>query len=210
MTDTATNLADASTTAPAPPAPVGNPALVGLPAFLVGAFALGLYLTGYLPVGAVGASIPIILTATGIGLVIAATWAARLAQNAVASVFGIFAGFWLSYAALVLGLVHGWLGVDPGDVARTQEVFLLSWLVVIVLLTLTTLRLPLAFTVLFVLVDVALALLFLATANNSTALTHAGGFAVFAFVAVGAYLYAASMRSELGAEPLPLGQPVVG
>jgi uncharacterized protein len=82
--------------------------------------------------------------------------------------------------------------------------------VVIVLLTLTTLRLPLAFTVLFVLVDVALALLFLATANSSTALTHAGGFAVFGFVAVGAYLYAASMRSELGAEPLPLGQPVVG
>jgi uncharacterized protein len=83
-------------------APAGNPLLIGVPTFLVGSIALGLVLVGY--VSASGASIPIIMTATGIGQVIAAVWAARLDLNAVTSVFGIFSRVWISYAALVLGL----------------------------------------------------------------------------------------------------------
>lgn len=103
-----TDLADQSTghTHSAPPvvvAPaVGSPAVIGVPTFVVGSLALGLVLVGYVPATAAAASIPI-STATGLGLVIAAVWAASLAQNAVA---GVFAGFWLSYAALVLGLTH--------------------------------------------------------------------------------------------------------
>ncbi|HUY48767.1 MAG TPA: hypothetical protein VMV92_24125, partial [Streptosporangiaceae bacterium] len=42
----------------------GDPALVGLPAFIVGSVALGLVLVGVVPVTAVGASLPIILAAT--------------------------------------------------------------------------------------------------------------------------------------------------
>src|ERR1700753_992395 len=93
--------------------PEGNPAIVGVPTFVVGSIALGLVLTGYVSAKAVGASIPIIMTATGIGQIYAMAWAARLAQNAVAAVFGIFGGFWLSYAALVLGLTHGWVRIAP-------------------------------------------------------------------------------------------------
>lgn len=187
-----------------PAAPAGNPALIGLPSFLVGAFALGLYETDIL--GSLGSSTPIIMTATAVGLTVAAGWAARLGQNAVASVF---AGFWGSFAGLVLGVVHGWFGLTAADVTHTVEVFLLSWLVVIGLLTLATLRLPLAFTVLFVLVDVALLLLLLGTSQNSTSLSHLGGWAIFGFVAVGAYIYVGSMRAELGGAALPLGEPVV-
>lgn len=192
-----------------PDTPAGNPALIGLPSFLVGAFALGLFVTNTLSAG-VGASIPIIMTATSVGLTVAAIWAARLGQNAVASIFGIFAGFWASYAALVLGLVHAWFGTDKADVAHIQEVFLLSWLVVIGLLTVGTLRLPLAFTALFVLVDAALLLLLLGTAQTSTSLVHMGGWAIFGFVAVGAYLYVGSMLAELGGKGLPVGDPLVG
>lgn len=192
----------------APAVPAGNPALIGLPSFLVGAFALGLFVTGWLSAG-VGAAVPVIMTATSVGLLIAAAWAARLAQNAVASVFGIFAGFWASYAALVLGLVHNWFGISTADVAHAQEVFLLSWLVVIGLLTVATLRLPVAFTLLFALVDLALLLLLIGTAQANTTLVHAGGWSVFGFVAVGAYLYVGSMLAELGGKALPLGAPIV-
>lgn len=190
------------------PAPVGNPAIVGLPAFLVGATALGLYLTGFISPAAVGASIPIILTATGIGLIIATLWAARLGQNAVASVFGVFAGFWISYAALVLGLVHGWFGLAAEDVTKAQEVYLISWLLVLALLTLGTLRLPVAFTLLFVLVDLAVFLVFLGTANASTNLVKLGGYGVFGFVAVGAYLYLGTLFGETGGKSLPLGRSI--
>ncbi len=189
--------------------PEGNPALIGVPTFLVGSIALGLVLTGYVPATAVGASIPIIMTATGIGQIIAAVWAASLAQNAVAAVFGTFAGFWLSYAALVLGLTHNWYGTLPADAVAVQKLFLLTWLIGVVVLTLVSLRLPLAFTALFVLVDLALLFVFLGTANASTGLVKFGGVLVFAFVLVGVYLFADAFSSATGGRNLPLGRPVV-
>ncbi len=42
----------------------GDPSLVGLPSFIVGAVAFGMVLIGVTPVGAVGAALPIILTAS--------------------------------------------------------------------------------------------------------------------------------------------------
>ncbi|MBB2891523.1 GPR1/FUN34/YaaH family transporter [Flexivirga oryzae] len=191
------------------PALAGDPAVIGVPTFIAGSIALGLVLTGFVPAAAVGASIPIIMTATGIGQVIAAVWAAALAQNAVAAVFGTFAGFWLSYAALVLGLTHGWFGVVAADAVRTQELFLTTWLCVIVMLTLFSLRLPLVFTILFGLVDAALLLVLLGTTQASAGLTKAGGFAVFAFVLVGAYLFCNALSAATGGRGLPLGRAVL-
>ncbi|MGZ4632555.1 MAG: GPR1/FUN34/YaaH family transporter [Actinomycetes bacterium] len=194
--------------AAAPPV-VGSPAVVGVPMFVVGAVALGLALTGYVPATATGAAIPIIMTATGLGLVIAAVWAASLSQNAVASIFAIFAGFWLSYAALVLGLTHNWFGIRAADAAKSQELFLLSWLLVIGLLTVASLRLPLAFTVLFGLITVALLLLLLGTVNTNTNLTKAGGYVVLAFALLGAYLFLDAMWTATGGRALPTGAPIV-
>lgn len=190
-------------------APEGNPALIGVPTFLAGSIALGLVLIGFVPATAAGASIPIIMTATGIGQLLAAAWAARLAQNAVASIFGIFTGFWLSYAALVLGLTHDWFGILPADAQKTQELFLLTWLIVIVLLTVASLRLPMAFTALFVLIDVALLFVYLGTAQASENLTQVGGYFVFSFAAVGAYLFFDAMTTATGGKALPMGNPVI-
>jgi hypothetical protein len=130
----------------------GDPALIGVPTFIVGSIALGLTLVGYVPAGAVGAPVAIILVATGLGQLIAAVWAAGLGQNAVAAIFGIFTGFWSSYAVLVPGLTHNWFGIAENAASRTQALFLISWLVTIVILTLATLRLPSTFTLLFVLI----------------------------------------------------------
>ncbi|SNS89701.1 GPR1/FUN34/YaaH family transporter [Rhodococcoides kyotonense] len=189
--------------------PVADPALIGVPTFLVGSIALGLVLTGYVPAAATGASIPIILAATGIGQLVAAVWAASRDQNAVASVFGIFTGFWLSYAVLVLGLTNDWFGITADDAVGTQKLFLLTWLAVIVLLTVASVRLPFAFTLLFALIDAALLFVFLGTANASTSLTAVGGYLVFSFVVVGAYLFLDSMSRATGGRGLPLGRAVL-
>jgi succinate-acetate transporter protein len=197
----------------APPPPetpaVGDPGMIGVPAFMVGSIALGLVNVGFVPAAAAGASIPIILAATSVGQLIAAIWAARLAENASAAIFGIFSGFWASYAVLVLGLTHNWFGITAADAVRTQELFLISWLCITVLLTLASLRLPMAFTVLFVLVDLALLLVLLGTAQASTTLVAAGGYAVFAFVLVGAYLFLNGMSTATGGRAYPLGTPVL-
>jgi succinate-acetate transporter protein len=195
--------------AEAPVAPTGDPSIIGLPAFLAGAVALGLVDINFAPVAAAGAAVPIIMTATSLGLFIAAIWAARLAQNAVAAVMAIFGGFWLSFAALALGLQASWFAVLPEGVARTVEVFLITWLVVIGLLTLGTLRLPLTYTLLFVLVDIALLVTLIATVEASVSLTKTAGWIVLAFTAVGAYLFLSSLSVATGGKPYPLGRPLL-
>jgi succinate-acetate transporter protein len=202
----------------APPVPAAAPnpflesnaAAVGLPAFIVGSIALGLVLVGYVPATAVGASLPIILSATAIGLTIATLWAAATGQSAVASIFGIFAGFWLSYAVLVLGLTHNWFGITADAAVATQGLFLITWLIVIVMLTLTTLRLPLMFSLLFVLIDLALVAVLIGTLQASAGWLKIGGVLVFVFAAVGVYLYAGVAAAVTGGSNLPLGKPIIG
>ena len=81
---------------------------------------------------------------------------------------------------------------------------------IIAILTLVTLRLPFAFTLLLVIVDLALIVLLVATINGSTTLTHVGGYLVFAFVAVAVYLYVDAMLRETGGNGLPLGKALIG
>ncbi|RZU18597.1 hypothetical protein EV645_0792 [Kribbella rubisoli] len=195
--------------AAAAPAVTGDPALIGLPSFIVGSVALGLVLVGYVPAAAVGASLPIIVAATGLGLAIAAIWAAAVGQSAVAGVFGIFAGFWWSYGMLVLGLTHNWFGIVAADVLHTQGLYLISWIVVIGMLTLATLRLPAAYTVLFALIEIALVLVLIGTLQQSAGVLKLAGVVVFVFAAVGVYLFFSSGSQATGGKALPLGQPLV-
>ncbi len=188
----------------------GDPAMLGLPSFIAGSVVLGLALVGVVPAGAVGAALPIILAATAAGLFIATIWSAAIGQSAVACIFGIFAGFWLSYAVFLLGLFHNWLAIATGAAVSSQELFLTSWLVIIVMLTLATLRLPLAFTVVFALIDLALLLLLIATANASTGMVKTAGYVVLLFAAVGVYLFFSSASVATGGKALPLGKPVLG
>src|SRR5260370_29256065 len=99
----------------------GGPLSRGLPCLIIGWEALGMVLVGFVsPLGA-GASLPIILAATAAGLLISTLWAMGLGQSAVALVLGVFAGFWLSYAFLLLRLFPNWFGLRPADAKATQE-----------------------------------------------------------------------------------------
>ncbi len=187
----------------------GNPAAVGVPIFVAGSVALGLQLIGYVSAAGVGAPIAIIGAATGIGLLISTIWAAAVGQTIVASIFGLFAGFWLSYAVLVLGILHNWFATAATDVTHTIGLFLITWLVMIVLLTLATLRLPLAFTVLFVLIDATLVVVLAATINASSNLNKLGGWLALAFAAVGAYIFLNIAAQATGGRGVPLGRPIV-
>jgi succinate-acetate transporter protein len=213
---TAGGPAPAQEAAPAVIGPLaGDPSIFGLGSFIVGSVALGLGLVGVVPVGVLGAPLAIILAATALGLLMATIWCAVLGQSAVAAVFGIFGTFWLSYAVLVLGLDHNWFAITPTAVIDTVRLFLLAWLIAIVMLTLSTLRLPSAFTAIFALVDLALLLLLLAFEQTSAAgapssgLLKAGGYVVLVFAAVGVYLFFSASSAGTGGKPLPLGPPLM-
>jgi succinate-acetate transporter protein len=196
--------------AAAGPSPLGgDPTLIGVPVLVVGTVALGLAQAGFVPAAAIGAPLAILLTASGLGMLIAAVWGAALGQNAIASVFGVFAGFFISYVALVLGLLHGWYGLAPEDTTAVVKLFVISWLVTVVLLTVTTLRLPSVFTALFAMVDLALLFLLLGAVRQSAGLGKAAGFAIL-LVAVGScYVYASVASVATGGKGLPLGRPVI-
>jgi uncharacterized protein len=205
--------------APAP-APVvgpmaGDPAMLGLGSFIVGSVALGLALVGVVPAGVLGAPLAIILAATALGLLLGAVWAAAVGQSAVAAIFGIFGTFWLSYAVLVLGLDHNWFAITATAILATVKLFLIAWLVVVVMLTLATLRLPSAFTALFTLVALALLLLLLGYVGASAAgvpssgLIKTGGYVVLIFAALGVYLFFGASSAGTGGKGLPLGKPLM-
>lgn len=193
----------------------GDPSIFGLASFIAGSVALGLALVGVVPAGVLGAPLAIILAATALGLLMATVWCAILGQSAVAAVFGIFGTFWLSYAVLVLGLDHNWFAVTITAVLATVRLFLLTWLIIIVMLTLSTLRLPSAFTAVFALVDLALLLLLLGWEQTSAAgvpssgLIKTGGYVVLVFAALGVYLFFSASQAGTGGKPLPLGRPLM-
>ena len=187
----------------------GDPGLLGLPSFIVGTVTIAMVFIGVVPAGTTGAALPTILAATAIGMFIAAIWAAVIGHSEVAGINGTFGGFWLSYAVLGLGLTHNWFGIAPAAIVDTEKLFLTGWLAVMVLLTLATLRLPLAFTALFTLVDVAVLLVLLGTVQASTGLLKAGGYVALVFAAIGAYIWVGSFFNATGGKEFPLGTPVL-
>jgi succinate-acetate transporter protein len=186
----------------------GDPSLVALPSFIVGAVAFGMVLIGVVPVGAVGAALPILLTAA-VGMFLATIWAARLGESAQAGIFGIVAGFFLSYALLVLGLSHSWYALLPAAVISTQKVFVISWIVIVTMLVLATLRLPMAYTALFAVVDVALVLNLIGIIQTSENMTKAAGWVSMGFTAIAVYLFFSSASHATGGKELPLGRPLL-
>ena len=149
MTDIAERTIDtpSRTLADPPPAkPEGNPGLIALPLIIAGATGLGLINTGIVNVAA--AAVPILLSATAIGLLVTTIWSAALSQNVNATIYGTFFGFYGSYAVLSLGLTHNWFGIPDTGVQQTLALWLGSWLLTIGLLTVLVLRLPWTFPVL--------------------------------------------------------------
>jgi succinate-acetate transporter protein len=200
---------------PAAAAPVGNPALLGLLTFLPSGISLGLWFVGYLPLTLPGGLIPIVTFSAGLFLLVATAWAARLGASAVAAIFGVFSAFWISFGFLVLALNNGLIAgsgdggaLTAADIGSIQAAYLLSFLLVFVLMTLITLRLPVTFTAGFVFVDITFALALAGVLTGNTLLFTLAGVTTFIFCAIFAYILADGMSQELGGRAYPLGNPI--
>jgi succinate-acetate transporter protein len=152
---------------------------------------------------------PIVYAGTGLGLVIATIWAASLQQTFVATILGTFAGFWLSYTAMVLGLTHNWYAIPAADIPHTLGQFLIGWDVAIFMLFLVTLRLPLVYSLILGAGTVGVALLAVAVMGTSSGMYRAGGVFVLIFALLGYYAYLSGALESVGGKGLPLGKPVV-
>jgi succinate-acetate transporter protein len=187
-----------------------DPAVLGLAVFVLGSIVLGLNLVDYVTPG--GSVLAIISAGTGLFLLVVTLWCTRLGQTYLAAVFGIFSAFWLTYSALLLGLGHNWYGITEGaDILDTIRAFLIAWSILLFLLTVSALRLPVAFPILFGMIDLAVVIVtfaYLADPPN-TDLLKVGGYVVFAFAALGAYAFLGAASASLGGRGYPLGPPLV-
>jgi len=198
------------------PAPTGvligagsDPLMLGLPAFIVGWTCVGLALVGVIPAAAVGGIVPILLLGTGVFQFISAVWAFMLGQSLVAAIFGLFSGIAFSFCIFLLGLLHNWFAIPAADVSGTEALFTISWGVVFVFLTWIMFKLPVVYGVIMIFVLTALGLLSAAYLTGNANLVTAGGAAVLAFSALGAYAWL-NVASEAGGGPAwpPLGAPL--
>lgn len=187
-------------------APAVNPVPLGLFGFLPAGITLGLWLLGYLPAADLGLMVPAVWASAALFLLIGAVAALRAGANAVAAVLGGFSAFWASLGLLLAALTNGWLGATADT--NALPTFLLAWLVTFVLMTIATLRLPLMFTVGFVLVDITVAVLLVSVLNASSALQTISGVTCLLFCAVFAYIFVDGFRQELGGAALPMGNPI--
>ena len=190
----------------------GDPQLVAAPVFTIGSIALALQLTQYVSPAALGTPLAIILGTTGLFLLVSTIWAAGVGQSFVACFAGTFGGFWISYAILVLGLLHDWFKIPPGDVARTVAIFAMAFAAFFLFLTLASIRLPIIYTLIFGLVTVALCLV--ATAYLETPIDldilKAAGYVTFVFAGLGMWLSWTVMNLSLGGPAFPpLGPAIV-
>lgn len=207
--------------AAAPPAtaapPTANPALMGLICFLPSGITLGLWFVGYLDTTALpGGMIPILTFSAGLFMMLSAVVALRVGDSVSGAIFGLFSAFWTSFGVLLMALNNGWI-IDAGtgqalsidQSGSIQSTYLLSFTLVFILLTLATLRLPMAFTAGFVFVDITFALAYIAVTGGYTALFPIAGITTFVFCAIFAYILFDAFGQTLGARPMAMGGPLV-
>jgi len=191
-------------------APAGDPVPLGLLVFALGSTVLGISLLGYVPLAVQGNTImPIVFAATGLGLLVTTVWAAALGQTFVATVLGAFACFWISYAALVLGLTHNWYGIPPTAIVHTIGQFLIAWDIVIFMLFLVSLRIPLLFSLILGAGVVGVTFITIGVLASSTGAQRVGGVFVLLFGALGYYGYLGTAIVSVGGKPLPFGKPAL-
>jgi len=181
----------------------GNPILLGIACFCIGATCLGMVLIGVVPLTALSIIIPIIAAATGFFQIIATVWAIVLGQTFVAVVFGLFSGFWLSLTALLLGLGHNWYGIATADVVHSESLFFITWTVMFFFLLIPALRLPLAYPAIVALVDIALITVTLAAWNGSLNMFTLTGWILLVDAGIGFIVFLNNASQSLGGPASP-------
>ncbi|MEV4423548.1 hypothetical protein AB0L40_26805 [Patulibacter sp. NPDC049589] len=198
-----------------------DPLVLGFALLAVGAVTLGLQLVGFVAQASLGSPLAILFAGTGLGLFVATAWAARLESRPTSgpwttgttlpiTYLALLAAFFTSYAALVLGLTHGWFGVAAADVKDTVATFQLTWLVGFALVAIATARLPRIIPALTAGFALALALLLIGTLAPSEAANTIAGIVVLAVGLGAAYVFLSLSSAATGGPEHPLGAPLIG
>lgn len=161
----------------------GNAAALGLAAFGLTTFVLGLYYTG-----AMGIAIPNVVV--GLALFYAGTmdfltgiWELIIGNTFAGTVLTSYGSFWLAFSTLYIeafGIAEAYAD-EPEQLANATGLFLIGWFIFTMIMTLMAVKSTVMFLSLFVGLDFTFLLLAIANFTGNAAVTKAGG--VFAIIA---------------------------
>jgi succinate-acetate transporter protein len=181
----------------------GTVALLAVVAIL-----LGLQLAGAVPAASAGLFVPVLLLA-GTGMLLLGLLAVRKGENIIGLFFSTFGPFVVSFGLLIIGLVHGWWAIPPADIPHAEGAFLMAWAIVLTVWFFLSFVLPAIFTLLLMLVDIALWCLVIGIWNTSAGPQQVAGWMLLATGAGALYFGAALWLGWTGSAALPIGRPLI-
>jgi len=167
-----------------------NPAPLGLSAFALTTFILGLTLVNSRGVGVPNIVLGCAYAYGGLVQLLAGMWEMAVGNTFGATALSSYGGFWISYAILITGGAQSYGAVDayePTTAVGGEHLnsalgfFLIGWWIFTTILLIATLRTTVAFFSLFFTLDMAFLLLAIAKFTGKMHVQTAGG--VFALMA---------------------------
>lgn len=161
--------------APMPSRKFGNAAPIGLFAFSITIFILGMCLVNARGVHAPNVMVGCAVFGGGLVEFTAGIWEIVAENTFAATVFMCFACFWWSWAVLNLPIGIEKYYATEEEFMQAVGIFLMGWFIFAFLMTLCTLKATVAFFILFVSLDLAVIFLAAGYFNNNPKLLQAGG-----------------------------------
>jgi uncharacterized protein len=217
MTSSSSKEETATPALAAAPAPLGvilgpgsEPLALGAAVFAIGALTLGMVFVGVFPAGVVGVAIPIVTFTSGLALLITTVWGIILGQTLLAGIFGTVSGLFLTFAAMIIGIVHNWYGIPAADAPKAEAVYFIAFCCYFIFLIVPALRLPRIFPIIVGLVIIGLAMAAASELTGDTGLARVAG-GDFLLITLGLFwIWLNVNMAAMGMKHLPaLGEPVV-
>jgi succinate-acetate transporter protein len=178
MTTTQTTHTNETTpTTPAGPvteavSPVADPAPLGLAAFAMTTFVLSCFNANIISSKLEDVVLPLALFYGGLVQLLAGMWEFRNRNTFGALAFSSYGAFWLAFAAYVKYVAAG---LPAASAYKATGLFLLGWAIFTGYMLIASLRVSVAVAAVFLTLFVTFVLLTIGTLNQTTSITHAGG-----------------------------------
>jgi hypothetical protein len=140
--------------------------IIGYSSAIIGALCLGTVLLGFLR----GSEIVAMFLVSSGGLIVATGWCAYEKKFQNATIFGVLAGFNLSYALLQLGVSNGWYSIPIQDLTNVLSFYSIVWIAIFTLLSAVAWTSSFGAFALFICIDISLGLVVGANSTGSIAL----------------------------------------
>jgi succinate-acetate transporter protein len=164
---------------PPPPPPIpaalGNPGPLGLAAFALTTFMLSVFNAGSNLIDPKLESVvlPVALFYGGIAQFAAGMWEFRINNTFGATAFTSYGAFWMSFAAYVYLIVPTL--ISTGNVKQANGLFLFSWLIFTLYMTVAAYRTSRVLFTLFVVLSITFLLLVIGNLTDNGILVNVGG-----------------------------------